>query len=515
MEQTRVEQLRGFGEACEASVTEAREAAESAQSELTTDRQRFAEGLEQTLASATLLRSAEERSERRRLKEVSATRPAPIAPVIDIRFCIDNLASLRIEAVDHSLTDFSDYWAPDFPKTNPNKPNTFVPNHLLKPSNPLWEPFFDPGLSRQDTDGSSQVDPNHPPHFRVLQEVLGRALHTFKRKYVDDDFRRTTDEDLSEHINAVASNVKEGVTNAARLLKDRKDDILKKHEETMTASQAHIAEANGVYRETVDNHVVALQQQLQGTSSLAQGLKEQADNLKRMVLSTHVVPSLKLDDKDLGFVKQLKELQVEHYAHLILHEQLEASKKRDVDQLNAAREVNREASQVIADLEERIKYLDQDKLGLEQNKVKLEKEVETLKRKRRSTPSPTPANRSAPTPTLRILQRGEKESPAAKETTLSPSSLPPPKKSRNRSKRWNQPAIDQETKAPLPARTPNNVNGKKVQEQGIKDDPVLYASLNSFRNKRDIDEEIRMSSKTLGHGSKGSEEVFHRQTITH
>jgi hypothetical protein len=162
VEQTRVEQLRRFGEACKASVTEARESAESAQSELTTDRQRLSEDMEQTLA-ATRLRTAEVRNERRRLKEVAATRPAPTAPVIDMRFCIDNLPSLRIEAADHSLTAFSDYWAPDFPKTTPNKPNTFVPNHLLKPSNPLWEPFFDPGLSSQGADGSSQEDPNHPP----------------------------------------------------------------------------------------------------------------------------------------------------------------------------------------------------------------------------------------------------------------------------------------------------------------------------------------------------------------
>ncbi len=183
------------------------------------------------------------------------------------------------------------------------------------------------------------------------------------------------------------------------------------------------------------------------------------------------------------------------------YEQLKESKSRAVEQLNAAREVNRGASQVIADLEGEIKNLGQDKLGLELKQVELEKEVETLKRKRRVTPSPPPA-KSAPTPTLRILHRGVKESPAAMESTLSPSSLPPPKKSRNRSKRWDQLALGQEKKVPSPARTPDNVNGKRLQEQGIKDDPVLmYAPLNSFRNKRDIEEEIRMSSKVLGHGS--------------
>ena len=68
---------------------------------------------------------------------------------------------------------------------------------------------------------------------------------------------------------------------------------------------------------------------------------------------------------------------------------------------------------------------------------------------------------------------------------------------------------------PSPARTPDNVNGKRKEEQNVRDDPVLYAPLNSFRNKRDVEEEILRSSKALGHGSKSSEEVFHRHTIAH
>jgi hypothetical protein len=124
---------------------------------------------------------------------------------------------------------------------------------------------------------------------------------------------------------------------------------------------------------------------------------------------------------------------------LLRYEQLQESKEGAVKQLNTAREVNRATSQLIADLEEKNKYHDQDKLVWELEQVKLRKEVEILKRKRRNTPSPPPA-KSAPTPTLRILSRGEKESPAAMETTLSSSSLLPPKKSRNRSKRWDQPA---------------------------------------------------------------------------
>jgi hypothetical protein len=143
--------------------------------------------------------------------------------------------------------DFSDYWAPDFRKTTPNRPNTFVPNNLVQGSNPLWAPFYDHCLTRQqDADGSLQVDLNHPPFFRVSQKMLGRALHTFKRKYIDIDDQRKTDKDLSEHINAVTSIVNEGVADAARLLRDRKNEIVKNHVETIATSQEQIAEASRV-----------------------------------------------------------------------------------------------------------------------------------------------------------------------------------------------------------------------------------------------------------------------------
>jgi hypothetical protein len=95
-------------------------------------------------------------------------------------------------------------------------------------------------------------------------------------------------------------------------IRDRQEDILRKHEETMAASHDHMAEASRLYREAVDKHMVSLQMSVQSTTSLAQSLKVEADKVKRKILSAHVTPSLKLDDKELGFVKQLKELQSEH-----------------------------------------------------------------------------------------------------------------------------------------------------------------------------------------------------------
>jgi hypothetical protein len=146
----------------------------------------LAEAQEREVAAGRL-ELAEAIRERRRQKEAAPSVHAaslPGAPVLvmDMRFCISHLDAIMREAGDFTLKDFSDYWAPDNKKTAPNKPNTFVPNRLVQgSSNPLWAPFYDPGLTRLGADGSLEVDPNHPPFFRASNELLGRMLHTMKK----------------------------------------------------------------------------------------------------------------------------------------------------------------------------------------------------------------------------------------------------------------------------------------------------------------------------------------------
>jgi hypothetical protein len=447
-------------------------------------------------AAAERQKEADESANAARPASLLSSSTAESTRVMDMRFCISNLDSIRREAGDFTLKEFSDYWAPDNEKTAPNLPSTFVPTRMVRGSYPLWAPFYDPGRTRLGDDGAEESDPDHPPHFRVSCELLGRMLHTFKKGYVDEDEKKKTSVLLSHHIQFKTARLTENVSKAAERLQRRKENLHKQHDEVIAASQQHILESTRAYKEAIDKHMDALQMSLQGTNVLAQGFKEEARNLKETIVSSNIVPSLKLDDKELGYVKQLKELQREHSVLQLEHKRLQDSTERAVKHLNTAREINGETSQVIADLQGRNKSLGQDKLGLELLQVKLKKEVETLKRKRRGTPSLPPA-KPADTPTLRILNRGEKESPAVKETTLSPSSLPPNKKFRNRSKRWDQPAPGQGRKVPSPARTPDNVNGKRMEGQNIKDDPVLHASLHSFRNKKDVEEEIRRSSKSL------------------
>jgi hypothetical protein len=103
------------------------------------DRQWLAESMGRDRA-AHRLRAAAERSERRHQWEVSREEkesssremePTVLVPVVDMRFCISNLDTIRMESGDFPLKEFSDYWAPDNQKTTPNKPNTFVPNRLV------------------------------------------------------------------------------------------------------------------------------------------------------------------------------------------------------------------------------------------------------------------------------------------------------------------------------------------------------------------------------------------------
>jgi hypothetical protein len=281
------DELQRFGEACGATVRETREAAQATQVETTRLRQAAANVEREQAANRQAMRegSSEARLQCEASSLVTPTRTtAACTPVMDMLFCINNLAAIRSEAGDFSLKDFSEYWAPDNSKTAPIAPNTFIPSRLMRGNNPLWASYYVSGRTRLGADGSQEADPNYPPYFRVSQELFGRMLQTFKKSYVDRDEQRKTDRRLSNHIDVLTSNVKEGVAVATGMLKDRKDELLRKHDEDMAASQQQIAEASRVYKETVDSHVEALQQSLQGTSSLAQGLKEQTDKLKRMVL---------------------------------------------------------------------------------------------------------------------------------------------------------------------------------------------------------------------------------------
>ncbi len=158
---------------------------------------------------------------------------------------------------------------------------------------------------------------------------------------MDEDEKRKTSVLLSHHVQRETARLTENVSEAADRLQRRKGNLRKQHDEVIAASQLHILESTRAYKEAIDKHVEALQISVQGTNVLAQGLKEETNKLKEIIVSSDIVPSLKLDDKELGYVKQLKELQREHSVLLLEHKRLQESKEGAVKQLNTAREVNR------------------------------------------------------------------------------------------------------------------------------------------------------------------------------
>jgi hypothetical protein len=200
------DELQRFGEACQATLTEALQSEAYARAE--TARVRQAAAVVEREQAASRLAMREGISEARSQNEASSlTTPARTTasstPVMDMQFCIDNLSAIRNDAGDFSLSEFSDFWAADHWKTTRNRPNTFEPIRLLKVNNnPLWGPFYDSGRTRQGADGSPEPDPNHPPYFRVSAEMLGRSLHTFKKQYVDNDKKRKTSDILQKHVHA-------------------------------------------------------------------------------------------------------------------------------------------------------------------------------------------------------------------------------------------------------------------------------------------------------------------------
>jgi hypothetical protein len=193
---------------------------------------------------------------------------------------------------------------------------------MLKGSSPLWGSFYDSGQNRPDSDGAPEPDPNHPPFFRVSAELLARMLHTFKKQYVDDDLKRKTSDILSRHVHAETEYAKSKVTQAAQHIRDNRDSIINEHEQMIAASHASLIEASKVIKETVDKHVAALQTTVQSGASITQNFASEAEKAKKTILSSRVAPPLKLDNKELGFVKQLKDLQEEHRMLLLQHEQL-------------------------------------------------------------------------------------------------------------------------------------------------------------------------------------------------
>ncbi len=117
-----------------------------------------------------------------------------------MKYCVENFDLIRHVASNSRLREFNDFWAPDYKKKEPFTVGTFEPERLREmQKHILWAPFFCPGPS----------DLANPPYFRVLVEITGRVIHSFKREYIDKDDERRISKELGEHVTASINSAKQ------------------------------------------------------------------------------------------------------------------------------------------------------------------------------------------------------------------------------------------------------------------------------------------------------------------
>ncbi len=169
------------------------------------------------------------------------------------------------------------------------------------------------------------------------------------------------------------------------------------------------------------------------------------------------------------------------------------------------------------DMEQKMKDLEEKHRFARDDIARYKRQVRFLKRKRTKDDTPPPANPPSPTKLLVRPQSPKTattlQASASPTRSDSPSLLQPAaKKSRSRKTRWdNAPAIpssdnvNEKEKQPLPEKTRQSKAADArfgVQDHPSFDsrdtlDPVLSASLTSFRTKHDINADIDTSSETL------------------
>ncbi len=80
-------------------------------------------------------------------------------------------------------------------------------------------------------------------------------LHSFKKRYVDEDEQRKTSDLLSGHIRRETDRLTTNVSRAAEMLQHRKDELQRQHDEAMVA---HPRTYHEVHRRKEPLHVVSL-----------------------------------------------------------------------------------------------------------------------------------------------------------------------------------------------------------------------------------------------------------------
>jgi hypothetical protein len=277
-----------------------------------------------------------------------------------------------------------------------------------------------------------------------------------------------------------------------------------------------------------------LEEHTETCRSMIPGMGVAFSNVRERILSVDVTHRIQLDREELRLYAELKR---SRDSELALKDEL-AKIKAELDQEKGKATRLSDHSRLIidknetlhrtkGDMEQKIKDLEEKDREAQQDIATFKRQVRFLKRKRKDNTLP-PARLPSPTKILAMPQtsKAAMSSQATTSPTRSDSpslSQPAAKKSRSRKARWdNAPAIPSSDNMSGKDRLPLKEKTKQGKAEVVRYsptfmeqdtlDPVLGASLTSFRSKHDINAEIDTSSEYLKLG-RNRHLVFHRDTV--
>jgi hypothetical protein len=217
--------------------------------------------------------------------------------VADMHWCIDNLDKIRDNVGDSRHSDWSDYWEAGYKKTKPWGKNTFVPKKLVLGTNSMWAPFYH--------SGPEIPDDRHPPHFRVSAELFGRMLHTFGKEYISRDDNRKFSAELDKHLKESVAQTNSALSDARKIISDRNQLHLKKHEDMMVQAQQSVEDASKAYLAELAKQKAIMEEHTESCRSMLPGMGMAFTSVRDRILSVDVARRIQLDGEELRLAREL------------------------------------------------------------------------------------------------------------------------------------------------------------------------------------------------------------------
>ncbi len=235
---------------------------------------------------ARKLKAAQDENAKCLVKEPPATRPPrstrvaslddlPLSftaekSVMDMQYCVKNLAEFHTLAGKNKLSKFSDFWAPGHQNTTPLKP-AFTPEKLMTDKVPLLSRLYNSGQTTAD----GEADPLNPPYFRISRELMRRIIHTLRLEYISDDENSRMSTEFKEHMDDVLAPLKATLASEVTRLDEHHALSVRQHEKLIKETHDYLAEASEKFK-------LALEQQVHEMTMHTDRKEEMAERIKTL-----------------------------------------------------------------------------------------------------------------------------------------------------------------------------------------------------------------------------------------